>query len=265
LELKGRTVLLTGATGGIGRAAALRLAGEGAKVVLFARSESPLRALAAEIVAAGGEALATPGDVVSRDDCARAVAESSRRFGGLDALVNNAGVGYLRAVGEATDEEIVHQIDVNLLGTMRMTRAALAELTRRPVSAVVNVASLAGRVAPPYYSFYSATKFALAGLSESWRRELKPQGVRVTLLMPSAVETPFLETAGRARALGWGPAGIVLRPEQVASGIVAALRRNPPDLYVPFWTRPFAWLDLVLPGISDRLVNAMFRYPVRKQ
>jgi short-subunit dehydrogenase len=265
LELKGRTVLLTGATGGIGRAAALGLAGEGAKVVLFARSEAPLRALAAEIAAAGGEAHATPGDVVSRDDCARAVADGARRFGGLDALVNNAGVGYLRGVGESTDEEITRQIDVNLLGSMRMTRAALPELTRRPVSAVVNVASLAGRIAPPYYSFYSATKFALAGLSESWRRELKPSGVRVTLLVPSAVETPFLETAGRARALGWGPAGLVLRPEQVASGIIAALKRNPADLYVPFWTRPLAWLNVVLPGISDRLVNAMFRYPDGKQ
>jgi hypothetical protein len=265
LELNGRTVLLTGATGGIGRAAALRLAGAGARVVLFARSEAPLAALAAEIAAAGGEAHAAPGDVVSREDCARAVAAAVRRYGGLDALVNNAGVGYLRGVDEASDEEIERQVDVNLLGTIRMTRAALPELTRRPRSAIVNVSSLAGRIAPPYYSFYSATKFALAGLSESWRRELKPRGVRVTLVLPSAVETPFLETAGRARALGIGPAGIVLRPEQVASAIVGALRRNPPDLHGPFWTRPLGWLDLVLPGISDRLVSAFFRYPGRER
>jgi uncharacterized protein len=265
LELKGRTVLLTGATGGIGRATALRLAGRGARVVLFARREAPLQALAAEIAAAGGDACPVPGDVVSAEDCARAVAEGARRFGGLDAVVNNAGVGYLKGADESSDEEIERQVSVNLLGTIRMTRAALPELLRRPVSAVVNVSSLAGRIAPPYYSFYSATKYALAGLSESWRRELKPRGVRVTLVLPSATETPFLETAGRGRALGIGPAGIVLRPEQVAAGIVAALERNPPDLHVPFWTRPLAWLNLVLPGISDRLVGALFRYPGRER
>jgi NAD(P)-dependent dehydrogenase (short-subunit alcohol dehydrogenase family) len=261
LELNGRTVLLTGASGGIGRAAALRLAGAGARLALFARSEAPLSALAAELAAVGGEAIPIPGDVTRSEDCVRAVEEATRRFGRLDALVNNAGVGYLRTLSEATDEEIDRQIEVNLRGTIRMTRAALPALSARPGSAIVNVASLAARIAPPFYSYYSATKFALAGLTESWRRELRPRGIRVTLLLPTAVETPFLDRAGRDRSLGAGPAGVLLRPEQVGSAIVSALRHNPPDLYVPFWQRGFAWINLMAPGISDRVMNALFRYP----
>ena len=178
MELNGKTVLLTGASGGIGRAAALRLARAGARVALMARTEAPLQALASELAAAGGEALAVPGDVTRPEDCSRAMREVAGRFGGVDALVNNAGVGYLRGPAEATDEEIWRQVDVNLLGAVRMTRAALPTLSVRPGAAIVNVSSLAARIAPPYYSYYSATKFALAGLTESWRRELRPFGIR---------------------------------------------------------------------------------------
>ena len=261
MELTGRTVLLTGASGGIGRAAALRLAAAGVRLSLVARTEAPLAALAAELGAAGAEALPISADVTSPEDCARAVSETTRRFGGLDALVNNAGIGFFRAVDEATDEEIGRMVELNLLGTIRMTRAALPALLARPGSAIVNVASMAGRVAPVRYGYYSATKFAVAGLSESWRRELGPRGIRVTLLLPAAVETPFLDRAGRSSALGSGPAGVKLRPDEVGRAIVTALRRNPADLYVPGWNRVFAWLDLVFPGISDRILNALFRYP----
>jgi len=265
VNLEGRVVLLTGASGGIGRVVALRLGQEGAKVALVARNEEPLAALASEVAQTRGEGLAIPGDVTRAEDCARAVAETQRRFGGLDILINNAGIGYLRSLSEATDEEIARMVEVNLLGPIRMTRAALPALLGRPGATILNVSSMAGRIAPVNYSYYSATKFGLAGLTESWRRELGPRGVRVTLFLPAAVETPFVDRAGRSRALGKGPAGVMLRPEQVAGGILSALRRRPPDQYVPFWNRFFAWSNIVLPGISDRILNALFRYPGRKQ
>jgi NAD(P)-dependent dehydrogenase (short-subunit alcohol dehydrogenase family) len=260
VELRGRAVLLTGASGGIGRAAALRLAAAGARVALFARSEGPLREVAAAVAAGGGEALPIAGDVRVPDDAARAVAEATRRFGGLDALVNNAGVGYLRGVEEATEAEITEQIDINLLGACRMTRAALPALRRRPGSAIVNVASYAGRVGAPYYSYYNASKFGLAGLTEAWRRELGPQGIRVSLLIPAAVETPFLDRAGRDRALGAGPAGVVLDPALVARAVVRALERHPADVYLPWWNRWLAVLNSSFPALSDRIVNGLFGY-----
>ncbi len=261
MELRGRAVLLTGASGGIGQATARRLAGQGARLSLFARREEPLRALAAEIVAAGGDAVAVAGDVRRPEDAARAVEETTRRFGGLDALVNNAGIGFLRGAQESTDAEIEEQISVNLLGLIRMTRAALPALLGRPGSAVVNVASYAGKVGAPYYSYYGATKFAVAGLTESWRRELRARGIRVTLLLPAATETDWLERAGRARALGLGPAGIVLQPQTVARGIERALRSHSAEIYIPARNHVLAVFNAAFPGIADRIVNALFRYP----
>lgn len=257
-------MLLTGASGGIGRASALRLAAGGARLGLFARREEPLRSLAKEIEEAGGSAHAITGDVRSSADAARAVAETTQRFGRLDALVNCAGVIYLREVAEATDEEILEQIEVNLIGVCRMTRAALPALRARQGSAIVNVASYAGRVGAPYYSYYNASKFGLVGLTEGWRRELRPLGIRVTLVVPAAVETEFLERAGRKRALGVGPAGIVLKAEQVARGVERALRHHPAELYLPWCNHWLAVLNVAAPAISDRIVSALFRYPGRR-
>ena len=261
MELKDRAVLLTGASGGIGRAAALRLAKRGVRLALFARREEPLRALAAEVEKSGGRALIVAGDVRRSADASRAVAAATEQFGGLDALVNCAGVMYLRGVAEATDEEILEMIDINLSGTCKMTRAALPALKAREGSAIVNVASFAGRVGAPYYSYYNASKFGLVGLTEGWRRELRALGIRVTLVVPAAVETELLAREDRRRALGVGPAGTVLKPERVAEGIERALRCHPAEIYLPARNHWLAVLNVAMPGLSDRLLNALFRYP----
>jgi hypothetical protein len=258
VRLRGRVVLLTGASGGIGRATARRLAAGGARLALLGRSEAPLRAVEAEVRALGGEAIVVPGDVRSPADTSRAVGATVAHFGGLDALVNNAAVGMLRRVDAAADEEVAELFESNVLGTWRMTRAALPELAARR-GVIVNVASMAGRVGAPRYSFYGATKAALIAMSESWRRELRPQGVRVATVLPAAVHGEFLDRLGRDLALGAGPAGVVLRPEQVAGAIAGALERPRPEIYIPWWNRWLAALDAVLPGISDHVVLALYR------
>lgn len=264
MELRGRSVLLTGASGGIGRPTALLLAREGARLALVARREEPLRDLATEVVAAGGEAMVVAADLRHPEECRRAVAETVARFRSLDALVNNAGVMILKEADEASDAEIEEMLEVNFLAPARLTRAALPALAVRPGSAIVNVGSFAGRIAAPRYSYYSATKFALAGLTEGWRRELFARGIRVTLVLPAAVRTPLLERGGPERALGVGPAGVVLRPETVAAAIVRALERHPADVYLPFWNRWLAWANAIAPGLSDRIVTALYRYPGRR-
>jgi uncharacterized protein len=230
-------------------------------MALFARKEEPLRALVKEIEAADGHALAIPGDVRSAVDVYKAVVETTARFGRLDAVVNNAGVGYLREAAEATDEEIEQQIDVNLRGAIRVTRAALPALKARRGTAIVNVASFAGRIGAPYYAYYNASKFGLVGLTEGLRRELGPLGIRVSLVIPSAVETQFLDRAGRERALGVGPAGTVIAPDRVAAGIERALRWHSAEIYLPARNHWLAVLNVAAPGLSDRIVNALFRYP----
>ena len=260
MELKGRTVLLTGASGGIGREAARHIARAGARLALFARGEDKLRVLAQEIEDGGGEALVVRGDVSRKEDAVRAAEETVARFGSLDALVNAAGVGYLRAVGEATDDEIEEMLDVNLYGVCRMTRAALPAI-QAARGAIVNVASYAGRVGAPFYSYYGATKFGVVGLTESWRRELGPQGVRVTLVVPAAVETSFLDRLGRGRALGRGPAGTIVKPGTVGRAIARALRKHPAEIYLPGRNHGLALLNLALPGLSDRIVNHLYGHP----
>lgn len=258
IPIRGRVVLLTGASGGIGRAAARRLAGDGARLVLHGRRVEPLREAEEEARGLGSEALVVTGDVRSAEDAQRAVRAATERFGGLDAVVNNAGVGLLRRWEEDVETEFREFLEVNLLGAWRMTRAAIPALAVRK-GHVVNVASVAGRICAPHYSFYSASKFALVGMSEGWRRELAASGVRVTTILPAAVAGEFLDRLGRGLALGTGPAGVVLRPEQVAEGIAGVLRRPRPDLYIPWWHRWLSVLGIALPGASDRIVSHLFR------
>ncbi len=270
MELRGRSILLTGASGGIGRATAELLAREGANLTLFARRREPLDSLRATIESRGGAAIAVSGDVRSAPDAERAVVVAVRRFGGLDAVVNNAGIGYLAPLAEASDRAVQDLLETNVLGTFRVTRAALAALKtkagsdgRKGGSVIVNVASFAGKVGVPYYSFYNASKFALVGMTEAWRRELKPQGIRVALVLPAAVETEFLARLDRGRALGLGPAGTVLSPEEVARAIAGALERPRPEIYIPRRNRWIGLLNVVAPSLADRIVNRLFRYPGR--
>ena len=263
MELSGRSILLTGASGGIGRVTAELLAREGAKLTLFARRAAPLESLRSSIESNGGTAIAVAGDVRHVADAERAVAEAVRRFGGLDAVINNAGIGMLASVAEAADERVAELLEVNVLGTIRVTRAAFPALTVRG-GVIVNVSSFAGKVGVPYYSFYNASKFALVGLTEAWRRELGPQGIRVALVIPAAVDTEFLARLDRGRALGLGPAGTVLKPEEVARAIVGALKRPRPEIFVPRRNRWLALLNVMAPRLGDRIVNRLFRYPGRR-
>ncbi|HET9952176.1 MAG TPA: SDR family NAD(P)-dependent oxidoreductase [Candidatus Eisenbacteria bacterium] len=259
MNLRGAVVLLTGASGGIGRAAAAGLGAKGARVALHGRNESALRETAEAVLRAGGEAHVLIGDLRKPEESLRAAAAAKERFGRIDALVNNAGLAHYRRIDESSDAEIEEQVELNLLGTIRMTRAALPSLLESK-GAIVVMASFAGRLAVPYYGYYSATKYALVALGEAWRRELGPRGVKVTTIMPAAVETRFLDKAGRDRALGRGPAGIVLAPDRVGAAVVRALERHPAEIYLPRGHRLFALLDVAFPGLSDRILRGLMRY-----
>ncbi|MBI4364985.1 MAG: SDR family oxidoreductase [Candidatus Latescibacteria bacterium] len=261
MELSGRSILLTGASGGIGSAAAGLLAREGAKLTLFARGPGPLEIVRRRIESLGGAAVAVSGDVRKPGDAARAVVEAVGRFGGLDAVVNNAGFGSLAPFRDGSETLLAEHLETNVLGTFRVSRAALPALEARGRGVIVNVASFAGRVGAPNYSYYNASKFALVGMSEAWRRELLPLGIDVVLVIPQAVETAFLDRMGRDRALGAGPAGTVVSPSAVARAIVAGLRRPRPEIYLPAHSRWLAAMNVLWPGLSDRIMIRLFRGP----
>jgi len=194
-RLAGTVALVTGASSGIGRATALSLAAEGATVAAVARRRERLDALVAEIHAAGGRGLALAADLTSADQAAGAVADVVTRFGRLDTVVNAAGV---MLIGDSADAPIEHwdrSVDINLRGLMYVVKAALPQLLKsaadspRAVTDVVNVSSVAGRLAFPQAALYNATKIAVTAATESWRQEYATRNVRFAVIEPGFVDT----------------------------------------------------------------------------
>ncbi|MER9558267.1 SDR family NAD(P)-dependent oxidoreductase [Mesorhizobium sp. M0019] len=186
--LAGKVALVTGASSGIGEATAVALAAAGAKVAIAARRADRLEALAARIEKAGGTALRIEADVTSNDDVTAMVDKVVTEWGRLDILVNNAGVMLLSPAADAELDDWRRMIELNLLALMGVTKAALPHL-RAAKGHIVNVSSIAGRVANPGASGYAATKFGVVGFSESLRREVYADKVRVTVIEPGLVRT----------------------------------------------------------------------------
>lgn len=184
-----RTAIVTGASSGIGEATARRLAQDGHNVVLAARRADRLQDLAAEI---GEKALAVPTDVTDPAACEALVAQTVERFGALDMLVNNAGLGLYSTIAEADPDDWRKMFDVNVLGVLYTTRAAIRHMLPRGSGDVVFISSVAGRRVPNTYgTVYAATKHALSAISEGLRMDLESKGIRVISVEPGLVRTEF--------------------------------------------------------------------------
>ena len=185
-DLNGSVAVVTGASSGIGEAAARALAEEGVRVVLAARSEEKITALARRI---GDKALAVPTDVGDPDQVKALFQRVSDEFGGLDLLFNNAGVGYNGRFESSDPEQWRKQIDANLYGVLNCTQAAIPLLRGREGAMISTVSSVGGRYGVPGWAVYSATKFAVVGFHDALRKELGEEGIRVSLIEPGAVYT----------------------------------------------------------------------------
>jgi NADP-dependent 3-hydroxy acid dehydrogenase YdfG len=197
-KLAGTAALVTGASSGIGEATARSLAAQGADVALLARRSDRIEALAAELGEGGARALPIEADVAERGQAEDAVARAAAELGRLDVVVNNAGVMLLGAILEAPVEEWEEMIAVNLLGLLYVSKAALphllaaAESEPRRVADLVNISSVAGRVARLGSGVYNATKHGVGAFSESLRQEVTERHVRVSLIEPGAVSTELV-------------------------------------------------------------------------
>ena len=223
-ELKGRVALVTGASSGIGEATASMLAAAGARVGLAARRRERLDAVAAKIREAGGDAFVVEADLGVEAEAQRAVKETEAHFGQLDILVNNAGVMYLEPVAEADLARWRRMFEINVLGLIAATQAALPGMRARKDGHIVNIASTAGRIASPMGAAYSGTKFAVVAFSESLRKEIYSDRVRVTVIEPGLVATELRDHIGHAatqKAINaWAASVRQLQPEDIARAIL---------------------------------------------
>lgn len=256
VKLKGAVAIVTGASSGIGRATALALAREGVRVALAARRKERLLAVAEEIHAAGAEALAVPTDVAEEAEVRALVDATVARWGRIDVLVNNAGIGLLARVAETSPREFERLMAVNFFGAVYGILAVLPLMLRQGSGRIVNVSSVVGKRATPYRAAYAASKFALVGLSEALRMELRGTGVHVTCVCPIGTESEFWEKETNRLGVP-GRRGPVQPAEHVAGRIVRALRRPRPEVH-PFPPARLLFLaNALAPGLVDRLLLAL--------
>jgi short-subunit dehydrogenase len=199
-KLDGQVAIVTGASAGIGEATSRWLAREGVRVVMVARRKDRLDALKQEIEQAGGRALTIVGDVTSVDDRARIVQETVSACGRIDALVNNAGYGQRGPIEMVPIEAIRQNFETNLFSLIALTQLVIPIMRKQQSGRIINISSVAGRVARPLSSIYDATKHALEAISDGLRGELAPFGIKVVVIEPGFIVTEFSGVANeRAR------------------------------------------------------------------
>jgi NADP-dependent 3-hydroxy acid dehydrogenase YdfG len=237
--------MVTGASSGIGRATALLLARQGARLALVARREEHLREVAREIEGMGQEALVLPADVTRQEEVERAVGETVARWGQVDILAACAGA-YIRApVLTMTVADVERSMAVNFYGVLHAVLAVLPHMVARRSGHIILVSSADGKKGIPPDGPYVAAKFAVAGLGDILRQELRPYGIAVTTVFPGRVDTPMIAHL----RVPWISAKIP--PEAVARAILRAIRRRTPEVIIPFQVRLFVYLSALFPSLGD--------------
>jgi NADP-dependent 3-hydroxy acid dehydrogenase YdfG len=196
--IEGKVIVITGASSGMGEAAARHLAANGASVVMGARRSERIEATAAQITWAGGKAAAVTTDVTKRGDLTRLVDTAVETYARIDVLINNAGVMPLSPVERLKVDEWDQMIDVNLKGVLYGIAAAVPHMKAQKAGHIINLSSVAGHKLFAGSAIYSATKFGVRALSEGLRQELKPYNIRTTIISPGAVKTELLEHISEA-------------------------------------------------------------------
>jgi NAD(P)-dependent dehydrogenase (short-subunit alcohol dehydrogenase family) len=254
-----QVVVLTGASSGIGRAAAVELGRRGAVVVLAARSADELRSAADEVPAAGGRPLVVPTDVSEYSQVEHLARTAAAHFGRIDTWVNNASVSVYGTVADAPVADIETVIQTDLLGTIYGMKVAAPVLAGQGGGTIVNVSSVLGRMSVPLQAAYCAAKHGVVGFADSLRLELARagSGVAVCNLMPSSIDTPFFSHA-RAYLGGKAPQPLppAYDPQAVADAVVKLCERPQRDVIVGGAGRLFVLLHAVAPGLLDWMLLA---------
>ncbi len=268
MDIKGKVVIVTGASSGIGEATARKFGGEGAKVILAARRVDKLKTLAQVInsMGTGAETLVIQADLARLEDIQSMITQTLEKFGRIDVLVNNAGFGRLDWLENLDPiKDIQGQIDVNVMGVIQTTRQVLPVMMKQRAGSIINMCSMAGLVGTPTYTIYAASKHAVHGFSEALRREVKPWGVDVSLVYPGGVVTEFTQHAGINRKTNAKTPGfMLLTAEQVGDVVVKLVRRPRRMLIIPWLWSVTVFMNKFLPGLVDYTTINRFTIPERE-
>jgi short-subunit dehydrogenase len=231
-QIEDLVVVVTGASSGIGRATARALADRGAKVVLAARRQPQLEECAEECGRLGCESLVVPTDVTDEDAVERLAQKAVSRFGGIDVWINDAGVGMYSHIEDAPTAAHRRVLETNVFGTLYGSRAAVKRFRKQGRGHLINVASVVATAGFPYNAAYVASKYAIRGLTESLRVELRGSGIEVSTIFPAAIDTPFFQHAANYMGRGVKPPSPVYAPEKVAEAIVGCIERPRAEVFV---------------------------------
>jgi short-subunit dehydrogenase len=267
---RGQVAIVTGASSGIGKALALQLAGQGAKVALAARRADLLEQVAAECRQRGGEALAFPTDISDEVQCRMLVEKTVAAFGQVDMLINNAGLAASALFEDFVDLKLFkHTMDVNFYGAVYCTYYAIPHL-KRTGGRMVAISSLGGKAALPYNTPYISSKFALHGFCDTLRMELKQHGVSVTVVCPSWVVTGFHEAQMDKNGTPRGPRGRAyykkntMTSDRCAQIVLDAALKRRREVLMSIGGLA-VWLKVIAPGLVDWLSVKMFLEPAIKR
>lgn len=253
-SLRGKVVVITGASSGFGEDTARLFAREGCRVVLAARRDERLQSIAAEIRTAGGEALAITLDVNERSEIDRMVQTVLDRYGRIDILFNNAGFGGVDWFENLKPERhIENMLRVNLVGTMLVTHSVLPGMLKRREGHIINMSSVAGLIASPLITTYAASKYGVRAFTDALRREVSAFGIKVSGVYPGPATTEFGKQLERTKARERlrGSIDLHMTSEYVARRVVAIAKRPRRSLVIPWWFRLITTFDTLFPVAVD--------------
>ena len=253
--LQGTRILITGASQGIGRATAVLAVKRGAKVIAAARNEELLRELAAEVQQSGGSIITVAADVTSPEDRQKMVDAATQQLGGLDVLINNAGIGATGHLSEASPDRLRKIFEVNVFGLTETTRVFLPILKQGVKPAIVNISSIAGKRGIPGRSEYSASKFAVQGFSEALRAELYKDGIDVLIVNPGLTQTNFSKNMLEQKARFQLDHMRGMTSEQVAAATLRALEKGKNEVTLTFQGKMLVFFSRFFPRLVDFIVR----------
>jgi short-subunit dehydrogenase len=256
MDLRDKVVLITGASGGIGAACAAAFHRRGAKLALAARSRDNL-----ERVAHSTDALILPGDLLDSAARKSAVEATLARYQRIDVLVNNAGVGLYASTWKAPLDEVRRMLELNFFAAVEMIQLTAPHMIERRSGSIVNISSIGGKVPLPWFTLYTASKYALSGLTEGLRIELSPHNVHCMLVCPGYVKTGFQQNAlaGQPPERLWRARKFAITPEQCAEAVVRGVERGKRTVVVPRLGWALMAFRALLPRVVDARLESIYR------